>query len=659
MSFRTTVTITLILFAASVATAGVALMDLGPWVRLDNGIVSATWTKNNGNMISLKLNNVELMGNAGKGYLNVGINGDVRSVDTHCTYSLIQDTDLLKEISFKRTHDAAWPMDIDQRFVIQDGVCGIYCYQVYSHNGSMPDADLTQSRMAFRISPDIFKRVYLDDGRVYDEPLPSAFAAGTPLVPQEARRLADGSVYYKYLRSNYLKDAGVYGWAGSGKGAWVVRPSLEYHNGGPTKQHICAHQTETTPVILTHMVSGHYGSGSANVKSGDGDWVKVAGPVFLYLNENADPDAAWANAKEQLEMEKNYWPYSWMKHPHYPLAASRGTVTGRLHITDGSSPAGALIILAQPTNGTVDTNWQRQGKDYIFWTETAADGSFTIEKVRPGEYTLYANVPGVLDEYELDAVTVTPGIRNTLGQLNWIPRTHGQLIWQIGTPDRTAAEYLHGDDFRHFGLWFDYAKDFPDGVTYTIGRSNEAIDWNFNQWCVENSNGGYDPSPWTIEFDIDKIVGDQAVLTIAIAAARNARLRVLVNKVEVLGDDALVNDSAGPRAGIRGFYRERIIMFDSSILSTRRTNRIVLEQRRAGLFQSIMYDCIRLETGFKAHKGRFLFRAPIKMNLHSRGLFCLSTASGCIDLPRKACFAFLARVKTAHARCDAHFDSDS
>lgn len=152
------------------------------------------------------------MGNGGKGYLNVGINGDVRSVDTHCTYSLIQDTDLLKEISFKRTHDAAWPMDSDQRFVIQDGDSGIYSYQIYEHDAGMPDAVLGQSRMTFRLNPDTFTRLYLEDDRIYDEPTPAEFAAGIPLSPQEARRLPDGSIYYKYLRSNYLKDADVFGW---------------------------------------------------------------------------------------------------------------------------------------------------------------------------------------------------------------------------------------------------------------------------------------------------------------------------------------------------------------------------------------------------------------------------------------------------------------
>ena len=48
-------------------------------------------------------------------------------------------------------------------------------------------------------------------------------------------------------------------------------------------------------------------------------------------------------------------------------------------------------------------------------------------------------------------------------------------------------------------------------------------------------------------------------------------------------------------------------------------------------------------------------RTPNKMSLHSTGLFRLWTASGSIDHPRMACFAFLARAKNARSRCDDHF----
>ena len=600
MSFRTILMITLILFTGSAAMAGVTLTDLGSQVKLDNGIVSATWIKATAEMTSLKHDGDELLGNGGKGYIQQYFD-DSYSTPSGATYALETDDPGFKDISFTWIVSG---MEMELHYAMGQNDSGIYSYVIADYNSTRAGyTEMQQFNLCLRSDPEIFTRAYVEDDRVFDMPAPEEVAAGTTLVPKEATLLADGTIHYKYLYSNYIKDLDVHGWTGNGKGLWIVSANNEYVNGGPTHQELTVEQSKTTPVTLKHFSASHYGAGSTHFDSDDSPWQKLYGPYMIYLNADAeDADAMWTDAKSKAAQEMAAWPYSWMNNPLYPLAAGRGTITGTLNITDGSSPAEALVILAQPTDGTADTNWQRQGKDYIFWTEAAADGSFTIEEVRSGIYTLYSNVSGVLDEYKLNGINVKAGAVNALGQLNWTPRKHGQLIWQIGTPDRTAAEYRHGDDFRHFGLWFKYPKDFPDGVTYTIGRSNEATDWNYNQWCVRKGSGGYDLSPWTIKFDMAEIVGDQAVLTIAIAAARQARLKVLVNDVEVLGDDALVNDSTGPRAGIQGFYRERIIKFDSSILSTKSTNKIVVTQRRAGLFPSIMYDCIRLETGFKADK---------------------------------------------------------
>ena len=52
---------------------------------------------------------------------------------------------------------------------------------------------------------------------------------------------------------------------------------------------------------------------------------------------------------------------------------------------------------------------------------------------------------------------------------------------------------------------------------------------------------------------------------------------------------------------------------------------------------------------------RSVLGAPSKMTLHSSGLFPVWTASGCIDSPRVACFAFLARRKNVRFRCDDSF----
>ena len=57
--------------------------------------------------------------------------------------------------------------------------------------------------------------------------------------------------------------------------------------------------------------------------------------------------------------------------------------------------------------------------------------------------------------------------------------------------------------------------------------------------------------------------------------------------------------------------------------------------------------------------GSLSLGAPSKMTLHSNGLFPVWTASGCIDHPQMACFAFLASQKIARFRCNDSFCSDS
>jgi rhamnogalacturonan endolyase len=92
-------------------------------------------------------------------------------------------------------------------------------------------------------------------------------------------------------------------------------------------------------------------------------------------------------------------------------------------------------------NSPVDTV---QG--YQFWTTAASGGSFTIGNVRAGVYSLYAWVPGVLGDYMYTSpVTVTPGCAVDLGDLVFLPPRSGPTLWEIGVPDRTAAEFLIPD----------------------------------------------------------------------------------------------------------------------------------------------------------------------------------------------------------------------
>lgn len=41
---------------------------------------------------------------------------------------------------------------------------------------------------------------------------------------------------------------------------------------------------------------------------------------------------------------------------------------------------------------------------YQFWTKTDEGGNFTINGIRPGDYNLYAWVPGFIGDYKFNSV---------------------------------------------------------------------------------------------------------------------------------------------------------------------------------------------------------------------------------------------------------------
>lgn len=66
-------------------------------------------------------------------------------------------------------------------------------------------------------------------------------------------------------------------------------------------------------------------------------WKKVLGPVFIYLNSapSATPASSlWQNAQAQVTTEMTAWPYSWPASTDFSKAAERGSVCGRLLVSD-------------------------------------------------------------------------------------------------------------------------------------------------------------------------------------------------------------------------------------------------------------------------------------------------------------------------------------
>jgi rhamnogalacturonan endolyase len=248
--------------------------------------------------------------------------------------------------------------------------------------------------------------------------------------------------------------------------------------------------------------------------------------------------------------------------------------------------------------------WQNDAKHYEFWAHGSDDGSFTIPNVRPGTYQLHAISDGVLGAYDATAsVTIAPGQRLELGTIEWHPTHYGQQIWQIGTPNRSAKEFLKGDDYWHWGMYIEYAKLFPNDVDFTVGKSDPAKDWFIYQvpHDTDFKPDGRDQgraTPWAIHFEMP--AGQQpagkATLRFGLDGVSTRTLGITVNDK----DAGTMSDMFGAgasmiRDGIEGTWIEKDFSFDASLLK-RGANTIVLTVPAGGVANGICYDVVRLEV---------------------------------------------------------------
>ncbi|MEO0055230.1 MAG: hypothetical protein RLZZ50_1177 [Verrucomicrobiota bacterium] len=579
--------------------------------RLENGLVSAEFSARNGYLTSFRLAGRELL--AAPAYLDwhTGRTNHLGRAELVVAADPARSPDGRAEIAFVQpwSRQSGSPaLDVELRYVLRPGETALRMYAVFRHPADYPDAGFGQSRYVLRLRDDAFDTISVDAERTHV--MPPSDTPTKVLGPKESMRFTagpfSGDITDKY---HYFVDAGnhfFHGWAGSrtGLGLWIVYGSTEDANGGPTRQHNSAHWQR---LLLKILSCGHYGAPGVGVKAGE-SWEKIYGPWMLYANRvdagRADTVAALrADASRQAEAERATFPPAWLKHPAFPPASARGSASGRLALADPQAPkqtaAGAWVGLA-----ALSPDWQRQSLGYQSWTHADADGRFTLRAVRPGRYTLYAFTDGVLDEFRHADIEIVAGRELALGDLAWTPVRHGRELWQIGVPDRRAAEFRHGDNHRRWGLWFEYPKDFPNDVDFTIGRSDPRTDWNFAQVNRPGPDGKtYVGTTWRVRFEIpfgenSRIVPSDAKawLRFAFAGAHNARLRVSLDR-EVLGENSeLGSDNAVARAGIHGQYSTWDLPFPARLL-TPGNHVLTLEQRSGGApFKNVMYDCIRLEA---------------------------------------------------------------
>jgi rhamnogalacturonan endolyase len=166
-------------------------------------------------------------------------------------------------------------------------------------------------------------------------------------------------------------------------------------------------------------------------------------------------------------------------------------------------------------------NFEHQGWDYQYWTLADANGNFSLENVRPGNYTLHAFAEGIHGVYmgEPDAVHVSAGAAVEVGDVAWSADRLGPTVWELGRPDRTPREFYRGDLAWHYGANLLFPSDFPNGVDFTIGTSDPSKDWNYLQ------PGG----AWTLRFNLEDIPADAAGASLVLDVAGSDSVSVVVN----------------------------------------------------------------------------------------------------------------------------------
>ena len=607
--------------AASAVAAPVTVTDDGGIYTLANGIVTAKVDKGSGRLQSLVYQGLETIDTGYWSHLPGG--PDVTAAVTIAPQSNGGERGevSVKGVSGGRALGAgpggSTVADIEVRYALDRGSSGLYTYSIFNHKADYPATSIGEARWATKLSDRIFDWMTVDANRNMEMITAYDWDHGTPMNMKEARLMNSGimkgQVEHKYDYSAVQFDTPAYGWSSTKQhiGFWIVNPSDEYLSGGPTKVELSAHRDATftssltapaAPTLLNYWRGSHYGGSVCDIPAGEA-WTKVIGPFLLYCNAGPTPDALWNDALARAAKEATAWPYDWVSGVDYPHRAQRGTVRGQLVLSDPQAPrarmSNLLVGLAYPdySTGRETVDWQNDAKHYEFWVRGDSQGRFTIPSVRPGTYTLHAIADGVLGEYAQANVTVAPGQSLTLGALTWTPVRYGRQLWDIGIPDRTAKEYLHGDNFWHWGLYLQYPKDFPHDVNYVIGRSDFHKDWNYAQVPrAPDATGRGDglATTWSVTFDLPAAPHGKATLRLALAATSARHIDVTVNDQPAGTTGPLPDTATIRRDGIRGYWRERDIAFDASLMKAG-TNVLQLTIPAGGVMSGVEYDYLRLE----------------------------------------------------------------
>ncbi len=608
----------------------VVISDDTDTATLANGIISVKIKKSDGNLLSIRYHDTDMLSHGG-GYWNVygAVPGqkNTQTKGSPVVYTVSQDPtatggaagEITLRFPYKNQPDVV-PMDMEIRYTLHRGDSGIYGSETLEHQPGYPAFNDGVNTVCWKLNPQVFDFLSAGPLKQRQMPTPEDWVKGTQLNLWEARRIntgvRKGLVEHKYDYSVLFSQTPTWGWSSTTKklGLYIVNPSIEYLNGPAVMTDYVGHidvkaALPADPTMLLIWQSPHYGGRGIQIESNE-HWQKTLGPFLMYCNSGDSPQAMWNDAQARAVQEKKAWPYEWANVPGYEHANQRGAASGHLVVTDPQAPsataANAWVGLAQPPyqagmgkKGPLTIDWQTDGKHYQYWVQADAAGRFTIPNARPGTYTLYAFVDGVLGAFSRTDVQVVAGKTTDLGDLTWTPLRYGKQIWDIGIPDRSAAEFRHGNEYWQWGLYNLYPTDFPNDVDFVIGKSDWHHDWNYCQPPRPAGTGKWQDTTWKIRFNMDAVPAGTGILRLAICGARGGPVDATLNGQSIGTTGDLPESGVMHRDGIRSDSLTEInLKFDAALFKPGE-NVIALTKHVRTWTDGVLYDYVRLELNDK------------------------------------------------------------
>jgi autotransporter-associated beta strand protein len=590
------------------------------------------------------------------------------------------------------TASATNPITYSFHYVMYNNDPNISVYEVVNHAATDPATSVVQGQFLARVDPTKFFNSYQYNVSPNNPGAqtsviqnPYNFPTQTGRTVQDATTDLSGSgipgdwgsnIYTKYDYSSYTQFLQATVEYGSQYSIAAISTSMDSMTGGPTKQNL----QFTNNISMLEFLSAHYGDANYAYTPQQGmDDTRVFGPYDYRITTVGSETGAQLYQDAVNNMAALQTAYNsdttLIANGYVPTTA---TARGSLQV-NATNTAGWS---SNTTNNTVvfsDPNrmFQESSHGAQYWAQLSATGSATISNVVPGTYRMTTYQLGQWGETRTDGVQVAAGAVTTPAGAKFIPENFSAAgvapIWTIGTPDRSAHEFLNGTataantgvvtggDLRQYYGNYDYWAEEqtlgnPGKIVYyatAVGSTpatNDPQKWIGNQWQKFNpglydaSNnttdnysklcpayvtagggpGNYIGAPWQVNFACSSAQlaqGQYVVLSVGLAATE-ADLTITLNGHQEVWTRTNVS---GPmyRSGVAGTYQMLVFQWPVADLNAAG----VQDQLTFSVdtTDGVMYDALRMEitntsanpntTGF--HDYEYINGAPTQTGADS------------------------------------------